>query len=491
MSRWSGLPSRVHRLAHPQAASGSGWYAVYASLLVGVVVGMPLVRGAAAGMGHHSVLPLLEDPPVGLLPIGFAAAVAAATLVGGTSGPAVLSPFLTVHLGGNHLSRARTLLRPFLLSAILLVSVCLLAAVTVTWALWSAAAIDAGSAVLLLVIAACAAWIVSVVWLAGQACTARTRTVLVLAAVLVGAAASLPPVSLSPVPWSATPVGAAFWTVVALLSALMVPRLLVRLRGDDLLVHARRRDLATAAGASGEVGHALATFRPLPRVGRRLDAVQAGVPFILTIVRRDIVGALRTPVRGAVGTSGVVASAVLIVLSFELPAGVMWVATSTAAVAGFASLGVVSDGFRYAAEGAGRPPLHGVSTARLMATHSALPALLVVLAAAVGAGVGFLTGAPIGAVLGSVACLALLVLMRACDAARGPLPVRLLTPVQSPVGDFAGAVVVLWQVEAIVLSLSITIGLAYALSASLWALGVVPIAACALVLRTGRRLRSG
>ena len=490
MNRRSALPTRVHRAARPQAASGSGWYAVYASVLVGTIVGVPLVRGAAVGLGQSSVLPFLEDPPVILLSVGFAAVVAIATLVGGTAGPAVLTPFLTVHLGGNHLSRARTLLRPFLLSAVVLVSACLLAAGTVVWTLWSADAVDGRSAVMLLFTAACGAWIVSVFWLVGQVCTARTRTALVLAVGVAATAASLPPVSLSPVPWSATAVGAVLWTVCALLSALMVPRLLVRLRGDDLLDHARRRDLATAAGRSGEVGYALSTFRPLPRFGRGLNAVQAQVPFILTIVRRDIVGALRTPVRGAVGLVGVLASGVLIILSFALPAGVMWAATAAAAIVGFASLGVVSDGFRHAAASAGRPPLHGVSTARQMAAHGALPALLVILVAAVGVGVGNLTGASIGAVPGATACLALLGLVRACDSARGPLPVRLLTPVQSPVGDFAGAAVVLWQVEAVVLSLGITIGLTYAVAASLWALGAVPILACALVLRTGRRLRS-
>ena len=296
-SRWSSLPSRVHRLAHPQSASGDGWYAVYASLLVGVVVGLPLMRGAAQGLGQPSVLPFLEDPPVGALPVGFSAAIAAAALVGGTAGPAVLTPFLTVHLGGNHLSRARTLLRPFLRSAVLLVSMCLVAAGTSAWTLWNAGAVDVASAVLLVLIAGCAAWIVSVVWLAGQACTARARAVLVLAAVVAGAATSVPPVSLFPVLWSTSAVGAAFWVVGALVSSLLVPRLLVRLRGDDLLNHARRRDLAAAAGRAGEVGHALSTFRPLPRVGRRMDAVAARAPFIVTIVRRDIVGALRTPVR--------------------------------------------------------------------------------------------------------------------------------------------------------------------------------------------------
>lgn len=490
MSRWSSLPSRVHRLAHPQSASGDGWYAVYASLLVGVVVGLPLMRGAAQGLGQPSVLPFLEDPPVGALPVGFSAAIAAAALVGGTAGPAVLTPFLTVHLGGNHLSRARTLLRPFLRSAVLLVSMCLVAAGTSAWTLWNAGAVDVASAVLLVLIEGCAAWIVSVVWLAGQACTARARAVLVLAAVVAGAATSVPPVSLFPVLWSTSAVGAAFWVVCALVSSLLVPRLLVRLRGDGLLNHARRRDLAAAAGRAGEVGHALSTFRPLPRVGRRMDAVAARAPFIVTIVRRDIVGALRTPVRGAVGAAGVVAAAVLIVLSFALPAGVMWVAAAAAAVIGFASLGVVSDGFRHAAAGAGRPPLHGVSTARLMASHGALPALLVVLAAAVGVGVAAVAGVPAGAVLGALASLALVGLVRACDSARGPLPVRLLTPVQSPVGDFAGAVVVLWQVEAVVVALSITVGLTYAVSASLWALVSVPLLATALVLRTGKRLRS-
>lgn len=484
MSPTFSLPSRVHRQARPQAASDSGWYAVYATLLVAVVVGAPLVRAVSVGLSSPDVLPLLLDPPSALLPTVLVAALATASAVGGSAGPAVLNPFLTVHLGGNHLSRARTLLRPFLLSAGLLMAACGLVAGTVAWTLWRVHAIDALVGASMLLVTVCAAWLCSVVWLAGQACSVRARTVLVLAAAV--AAATVP---LLPIPWS-TPVGTVTWTVSAALSCLAVPRLLVRLRGGDLLTHARRRDLARAAGASGEVGQALATFRPLPRVGRRLDAVRTSGLFLLTIVRRDLIGALRTPTRAVVGALGIVASGLLLVLALDLPAAVLWPPAAAAAVVGFASLGVVSDGFRYAAEGAGRPPLHGVSPAGLMTAHGALPGLLVVLASACASVCGVLAGASAAAIPLVFVCSALLVLVRACDSARGPLPVRLLTPVQSPVGDFAGAVVVLWQVEALVLSLVLTIGLAYAVSATPWALGSAPLIAAVLVLRTRRRLRA-
>lgn len=92
--------------------------ALYLTVILMIVIGAPLIRAAADGLGRPAVLGALPgasaatatQTAVGLL-------LGAAVLVGRVRGPAITSPFLTVAVSGNSLPRRVTLRRPYTISA--------------------------------------------------------------------------------------------------------------------------------------------------------------------------------------------------------------------------------------------------------------------------------------------------------------------------------------------------------------------------------------
>ncbi|GAA4507928.1 hypothetical protein [Brevibacterium yomogidense] len=490
------LPARVRRAARPSGTPGDRWSALYAVAIVTLVIGFPLVRSGAHALTHPEVVRFLSDPPYGSPSLLLTVAVVSGIVVGGTIGPAVLRPFLTVHLAGNHLSRARTLLRPFLLAAAGVTAASVLLMGVVAWSLRLSIGLPFGSILVQLGVSACAGWVVAVAWLCGQSLSAPTRAISAVVAAVIGVL--LPPVfphGLAADTGLDQPSlighGLAAWGAVAVLSAALVPWLLTRLRGPELLDHAQRRDAAVAAGSVGEVGQALATFRPLPWCGRRIETIREGLPFPLAVAYRDVIGAMRTPARGATALAGTLTTALLLVSAFALPVELAWVSATAGGFLGFASFGAMSDGFRSTVEGAGRPRLFGVSSASLFLAHSVMPASVAVLSGVVASVVGAASGIPFVAGVTACVCAGLLVLTRAADSARGPLPVRLLTPIPSPLGDAAGVRVVMWQIEGTVVSICVTVGFVYAARFTPVALAAAVVVAVMLVLWTARRLRRG
>lgn len=492
------LPARVRRAARPSGAPGDRWAALYAVVIVILVIAFPLVRATAHALTHPEVVRLLADPPHGLLSLLLAATVVIGIVSGGTLGPAVLRPFLTVHLASNHLSRARTLLRPFLLAAAGVTTASMVLMWMVAWSLRLSIGLPFGSILGLLGISACAGWVVAVAWLCGQSLSVPTRVISVVVVVVIGVL--LPHVFPTVFPHGLASdsgqeqpslIGCvlAVWAAVALLVAAVVPWLLTRLRGPELLDHAQRRDFAVAAGSVGEVGQALATFRPLPWCGRRIEAVREGLPFLLAVAHRDVIGAMRTPVRGATALAGIFLTALLLVSAFALPVELAWVSATSAGLLGNASFGAMSDGFRSTAEGVGRPRLYGVSSAALFLAHAVMPLSAALLSGVVATVVAAACGLPIVAGATACVCAGLLVLVRASDSARGPLPVHLLTPIPSPLGDAAGVRVVVWQIEGPAVSVGLTIGFVCAVRFTPVALAAAVVVAAVLVLWAARRLR--
>lgn len=488
------LLSRVRRAARPATAPRDRWYRFYVALIVSLIIGFPIVRALAHGLTHTDIVQILVTPPSGLVPLVVIAAVIAALVVGGTIGPAVLRPFLTVHVAGNHLSRARTLLRPFLDAAAVLVTVCVLLTAIAVWALHLSVGISPGDVLVLLAVAACLGWFVAVAWLFGQAFGILPRVLAAIVMIAIGLLANTIPSDPSR-SWAESPFLAVHslpvWATAVVVTAAAVPWMLTRLRGPELLAHAQRRDHAVVAGSVGEVGQALASFRPLPWFGRSIEAIRTGLPFSLTIAHRDIIGGMRTPVRAATAVAGALTAALLVVTAFAIPQQLAWMSAATAGIVGFAAFGAMSDGFRNAAEGAGRPRLFDASVEALFVAHALVPGILALLSGVCAMLVGTVIGHPPLAGATAAVCVALLVLVRASDSARGPLPVRLFTPIPSPLGDVAGVSVVMWQVEGVVLSVALVVGLVYAVQAAPAALLMSLPVAAVLVGLTRRRLRAG
>jgi len=442
-------------------------YAVYAGALVVLIVGFPLLRAV--------VLELAEPVDAAALRAGGAAAaatawgIAAAALLaaGGARGPALLSPFLTSALGGSALPRAAVLRRPVAQAFVGWAALGALVAVLPAIALLIAGDADpipvvafaAGGGLAGVTLAGC--------WLLGQRLAPGARAA--VGAVLLGSTAlglltraPLPPwgalAALFPAPGTGsaglapgTAVALAGVAALAVVALASVPLLLRGLRGPDLLAQARRWEAATTLATTGDLAMAAGGFRPVPRIGRGLAAVR-GRSLPALILRRDLVGSLRTPVRAAAACLGIATSGGLAVTAVGGDGVGLWLPAVAAALVGFLALGVWADGFRHVVDVSSAPPLYGIPTGRLLALHAILPAVAGVAGALVGGGVAVAQGADPAGLLAAPGIALVLVAVRAFDAAKGPLPLEVMAPVVTPAGDASGLVIAAWQADALLLA---------------------------------------
>ncbi|QOD44231.1 hypothetical protein [Clavibacter zhangzhiyongii] len=445
-------------------------YALYAGALTVLIVGIPVLRAVVLELAEPDAAAALlaHGPSAATAVAGLAAA--ALVLAGGARGPALLSPFLTAALAGGDLPRAAVLARPFaravLGSAALAGLVALLPGLGLLVAgraePWPVVAWTAGGALLGVVLAGC--------WLAGQRLTEAGRGI--GAAVLLGSAliAVLRPTPV--VPWSAVgtlfpgaaagasagapspgdaAVALAVLTASAVVALAVAPALLGGLRGPDLRAQAQRWQTATTLATTGDLAMATGGFRPVPRIGRGWRAVGGGSPAAL-VLRRDLVGALRTPVRAASACLGTAAVGALVALALDGAGSGLVMPAVAAALVGFLALGVGADGFRHVVDVSSAPPLYGIPTGRLLLLHGALPAAAGVACALAGAGIAVAGGAGATALVVAPAVVLLLVVIRAFDAAKGPLPLEVMAPVVTPAGDASALVIAAWQADALLLA---------------------------------------
>lgn len=496
-----GATRRLHRDRGGSRTQRDTAYLAYLVVLVLAMVVIPLLIGIARSLAQPQVLTALRSPAseqVVLLVSG--ALLAAASAVGTHRGPAHLPPVLVGILAATDLPRARTLLRPFVLAALGLTLLFTVAGGLVATVLHVEGATDVPGALAFTGASACLGVIAAAAWLAGQRIGPRHGWL--LTASLLGAT-----LLTLVIPWLAlvTPWGwvAEVWpptadggpaallplALVALVCAERAPRVLDRVRGSLLLQQARQWEVVSIAAYTGDLASALATFRARPGLGRTWRAVP-GAGSIVQYAVRDLVGAARTPVRAVSGLLLLVVGGFLAALALAGTAVPAWLLVSLGAVATFAALGTLTDGFRHAAQTRWAPTLFGHTTGRLFLLHATLPVVVAVGGALVGGVLARTTGWPTAG-LGEAAVLAaLIVAVRAFDATKGPLPLTLLTPAPSPVGDLSGLMVMAWQADSLLLSVALAVGLAHlsATTGLLVILGAALLAVAGVVLLTRGRL---
>ncbi|UKF31590.1 hypothetical protein [Clavibacter phaseoli] len=480
-------------------------YTVYAGTLTVLIVGIPVLRAIVLELAEPvAAAALRAHGPTAAA--GIAGLAALALLVaGGARGPALLSPFLTAALAGSGLPRAAVLGRPFARAALGLAAITGLVALLPGLALlvagdadpWPVAAWTAGGALVGVILAGC--------WLAGQRLGAVGRAV--GGAALLGSTALAVLVPTALVPWTAVralfpaadtgtgawPPAAGVGSALGVLAALAVavlaaaPTLLRGLRGPGLLAQARRWQTATTLATTGDLAMAAGGFRPVPRIGRGWGAVRGRSPVTL-LIWRDLVGAVRTPVRATAGCLGVAASGALIAVALDGAGTWLVIPALGAALVGFLALGVGADGFRHVVDVASSPPLYGIPTERLLLLHAALPAAAGVACALVGAGIAVVDGAGPVALVVAPAVALLLVVVRAFDAAKGPLPLAVMAPVVTPAGDASALVIAAWQADALLLAGGSTLAVVSAVAAvgPAGAALVLPLGLAAALLARGR-----
>lgn len=476
-------------------------YILYVLTLLVAIVLIPVARATVVGLTQPEMISVLRSPGAEA-----AAGAVSALLLGGMAwlgrlrGPVTLQPFFVTLLASTDLPQSLTLRRAFGKSALLVTVIIGLIGALFAASLLIAGSASAQSATIFVIGAACFGFISSVLWLTGQSAKPRDLWLFTMAMATGGLFLWCIPSAAPVLPWgwvallwpnSTTP---DMWPLVGLvvmtvLAAWWVPRLLDRLDGPDLLEGADRWQSATGAAAAGDIAHAAALFRAAPTVGHGWNAV-AGRTSAVRFLRSDLVATLRTPNRFAAAALCLLAAWTMVGLSFTSESLAGWTLATVGAVTGYLALGVFSDGFRHSAETAAAPPLYGYRTRRLYALHSLLPLVVSGITAAVGTASAVLAGAS-SSVFGAALLAPLLVLIRAYDSAKGPLPVSILTPVPTPAGDMAGLSILAWQADSLLIatisgtSLLVLISRGQTLSAVL----VLCVVGVILTLLVRRRLR--
>ncbi|WGW13268.1 hypothetical protein LWF01_05730 [Saxibacter everestensis] len=434
-------------------------FASYAVGIIVLVVGIPLIRAIIILLTEPPVLSLLQSPAsssavsvvVGLILAGFAS-------LGQLRGPVSLSPFFVTLLASTDLARSRTLLRPFTISTSIVVTVFMAFGVLVSCVLVSAGAASPLDAVGFVIGCASVAFIACAVWLAGQRTSRRPW---ILPSSIIGA--TLLTVVIEPLrvilPWgwdgilwpgtSASGTWAALLLVLAAAASLFwVPRLLNLLDSSALLEQATRWRSAGISAMSGDFAAALGGFRARPALGRSWTAV-TGSNVLTRFLLRDLIGTLRTPGRFVIGTLVLIVACSVCHLGSAVAGIPSWLLAGIGSAAGYLALGVFSDGFRHAAEATGKPALYGYGTSLLYSLHAVLPATFALVAVIAGAAALFLLNVPPGHPSAVLAVAVVLVILRAYDSAKGPLPPILMTPIPSSAGDLSGLVILAWQTDAL------------------------------------------
>lgn len=432
---------------------------VYATLLVVAVLLVPVVRAVSLWLADQRVVAAMSGESASLAVEAIVVVVGATALLVRRLGPVVLTPFEAAALGTGAVAPGPAW-RGAALRAQLAVTLVLAAAAALVVSGSVVAGMPLLRALAFVVGAALVSAQVGLLWLVGALASRRALAVVAIGAVaaVVGQTAFATPVLPSALLASVWP-GAGEASVLGPLVALgiwsaasltIASRLLPRLGPQTVLDHALRWEAISILARSGDPAGAADRLRALPSWGRRWRLSFGGPPPI-AVLRRALPAPWRTPLRATFALTALVTS------------GAMWAlvpisgaASSLVAVAigliGLAASGGFSDGLREAADTASRPPLVPQSPFRLLALHLAPAALPIVVAPALAATVTVLIGGPATTLSLSVAAGVLWLAVRAYDAARGPLPLALLAPVPTAAGDLSGAMVLLWQLDAVLIT---------------------------------------
>ncbi|HXH33859.1 MAG TPA: hypothetical protein VNJ54_05530 [Plantibacter sp.] len=502
-------------------------FIVYASILVALIVGAPLVRFAVLGLIEPDAASVVASITPGVASLLAAGAVLLVLLGGRVRGPVVPRPAAVAFLADSPLPRRLTLRRPFVTSAIALVVGGLLAGGVVAlsrllvpadsvvsagsrletaFVVGGAGPTEPGAVVAFLVGGLGFCVLLSVVWLLGQRGSGRVAAAIASAVATTGLIGLWLPALHTLTPWgwtgllwarlrgdsgivmlsgpqyemlrdgasssfliSVQPPAPLVWPAVALVivgvAALMfVPRSLDALRSAPLLEQAQRWQRVGVMVQSGDTAGAVGGLRSTPRSGRRVPLRMTG-PLWLVVLRRSLVGALRTPGRVLFGSAVLLACGIGVGFTLALPDGVRWMLAVPVAFVAYLAVGVWCDAVRHGVESAGTPTLYGRSTFTLVVAGAIAPLVVAVLLG----GLGALLGALASPAAGGIALLEPLwwwlllalwiVVLRVFDAAKGPLPITLLMPVPTPFGDASSANVLLWQSDAVLLALLVGGGL--------------------------------
>ncbi|MBM9463946.1 hypothetical protein JL108_10855 [Aeromicrobium sp. YIM 150415] len=439
--------------ARPRAADRAT--DIYTMILFVLVFVLPLAR-----WGTQQVAPATQwSPPWWTAAIAAMLVAIGAAAAGRTRGPvAVSAPYVEwVVAGPAPLARR---LRPTWWRS-LLVTMAAVLFVTVVAVVSRSTWPDPVGAVTVSAVALGSGVLLSVVWLSGQARRWRNAAVLVLLSAGTGLAWTSA--------WRSLDGDPAWWSLlvmpVALGTAVVVPRALSAIRPSRLRTQAIRWSRIEVFATTADLASAAAVLRAPTRLGRHWRPAFAAPPF----VRRDLIGLVRAPGRTATGLGAAAASGSLIPIAQNAVTPLIALISVAAAYVGVCFL---SDGLRFHAFDRERPSAFGVGPGAAALQHLVVPTALLTLVMGSAAVLG---GSPHVA----IALALLVVACRALSVFKGHMPLELLTPVMTPVGEMSSAGRLIWLADAVLVAL--LVGGATVSQASGWDAVAILVVAAGLV----------
>lgn len=465
----------------------------YLALFIILIVLIPVIRALVVALAAPlsiSILTAATTPAV--VAVGAVALVLAVSCVGNTRGAIVPRPAF-VHFVAQSPLPARLTLKRSLIAAHILAAVAFATAAAAVCGAFAVSGLTVNPLATTLFIVAAAAYgtVLVAAWLAGQA-SAGVRT---CAWIALGATAASSAVitasggATQVAEWmraatdtvatgdiELTTVWFAVSVTIAWVCIAGTPALLGRLRGTELMTQGQIWASAGVLASTGDVRGSLERIRMSAHHTPRRVGLRIG-PLAWLIVKRDATGSMRHPVRLGVGICSALLAGVLVahVLSTSAQPGGPGIGAFIGAVSGmlgYLSAGAFSDGVRAHADNIGAPALFGIAEQPLAMLHLILPLIascVLMTVGAIGASTFVHPASPIGVVTAAVFAV-IMVALRGVSAVKGPLPITLLLPVPTPVGDVSILFALAWSFDGLLIALAVGTCLTLGVSASFPAL---------------------
>ncbi|HLS04640.1 MAG TPA: hypothetical protein VK030_07725 [Actinomycetales bacterium] len=418
----------------------SNAYRAYVILLVSLMTVLPFTLGAIDSIAQPNVARALTSNSAGATAAMLAGIVLSSiVLLGSARGPVVGPPFqISVQVTATK-PRSRSLAPALFKSALGAVLIILYLSGVLILGLVRAGTISPALASGLMFAAFSFAIVFVALWLAGQVSGHRSWSFAWLP-LIIGVFAP---------PKTATLVG--LYCAGAIAFAVF-PRLLNALFGPAVIAQSQRWHSARTSLYIGDTTGAFALYGPRPRRGRRWNAVVVR-PTWRRVFFADLIGATRTPGVLILSLVGLFSGLGFLLFGASVSSGWGTAAAAGGMILGYFALGPLTARFKYVASLRDNPPLFRFTTSQLYALHAIFPAaigltLSVIVAVVVPWDFSSLWTAPRTALI----AFSILLGLRRYSSAKRELPLLLLTPIESPVGDLSSLNVLLWQADAVLLA---------------------------------------
>lgn len=428
--------------------------------------------------------------------LGTAVIAIVALIAGKTRGPAVIDPFLATVLAESPISQNSSFSRPVRASVLACSAGGGLVGVCVALGLWGSGLASLTPLVFLVIGGTCVGVLIATLWLTGQSGSPRLLVALVgcVLALLLAHFSNVNWELVNPLTWTAILAsGGGGWPIatgvvgLALVALGLIPRMRSRLDPDVVIMQSRRWDVAIAHASLMDFSASAEVYTAVPSIRRDHFVIRGFKTIGMVLFWRDALASLRMPGRLSAGALAAgVAGALTLAATSGVPGS--WLIGACAGFLAYLASGPVTDGLRHMAYFNETLPLYGGRSALLLIGSTTWSYCFLSVTLVCGALLGALLGFPISVHFSLAAGLFCLVVIaaRVASALKPAMPIALLMPVPTPVGDISVLYRLLWSADSMVISVAAAILLA-SQEAPWLGLGSLLLIAVWLVFRRSRQ----